>query len=364
MCNQKLIGARYFNAGLGRRRRRSRRTGRGSSCRRATTTVTARTPRRPPAATTASPATAPPRSFGTVSGMAPRARIASYKALWSTQDASTASGHDRRPRRRDRPGRGRRRRRDQLLDQRVRTTNFLDPVEIAFLFAADAGVFVAASAGNSGPTDQHGRAPEPVDDDGRRRARTTATAAARSRSATASTYTGASVGDRRRPGAADRLDGGRPCRRRSRQGRAVLRRCDNGGRCPRPGEGRRQDRRLRPRRQRPRQQEPRGPAGGRRRDDPRQPDRRQLAERRLPLRADGAPRRRTARAIKAYAATAGATATINAATIVFDAPAPFTAAFSSRGPLLAGGGDLLKPDVIAPGQDILAAVAPPGQRRP
>jgi hypothetical protein len=30
-------------------------------------------------------------------------------------------------------------------------TNFRDPVEIAYLFAADAGVFVAASAGNSGP---------------------------------------------------------------------------------------------------------------------------------------------------------------------------------------------------------------------
>ncbi len=41
-------------------------------------------------------------------------------------------------------------------------------------------------------------------------------------------------------------------------------------------------------------------------------------------------------------------------------PAPFTASFSSRGPLRAAGGDLLKPDVIAPGQDILAAVAPPG----
>ena len=32
------------------------------------------------------------------------------------------------------------------------TTNFRDPVEIAFLYAADAGIFVAASAGNSGPT--------------------------------------------------------------------------------------------------------------------------------------------------------------------------------------------------------------------
>ena len=65
-------------------------------------------------------------------------------------------------------------------------------------------------------------------------------------------------------------------------------------------------------------------------------------------------------AVKAYAATAGATATINQATIVYNAPAPFTASFSSRGPLRAGSGDLLKPDLIAPGQDILAAVAPPG----
>jgi hypothetical protein len=65
-------------------------------------------------------------------------------------------------------------------------------------------------------------------------------------------------------------------------------------------------------------------------------------------------------AIKAYAATPGATATINQATIVYNVPAPFTASFSSRGPLRAGNGDLLKPDLIAPGQDILAAVAPPG----
>jgi hypothetical protein len=65
-------------------------------------------------------------------------------------------------------------------------------------------------------------------------------------------------------------------------------------------------------------------------------------------------------ALKAYAATPGATATINQATVVYTEPAPFTASFSSRGPLLAGNGDVLKPDLIAPGQDILAAVAPPG----
>ena len=65
-------------------------------------------------------------------------------------------------------------------------------------------------------------------------------------------------------------------------------------------------------------------------------------------------------AIKAYAATAGATASIAKAMIVYNLPAPLTASFSSRGPLRAGNGDLLKPDLIAPGQDILAAVAPPG----
>jgi hypothetical protein len=69
----------------------------------------------------------------------------------------------------------------------------------------------------------------------------------------------------------------------------------------------------------------------------------------------------TARAaVKVYAAGANPTASINRATLVFDVPAPMTATFSSRGPLLAGGGDLLKPDLIAPGQDIVAAVAPPG----
>ena len=31
-------------------------------------------------------------------------------------------------------------------------TNFLDPVEVSFLYAARAGIFVAESAGNSGPT--------------------------------------------------------------------------------------------------------------------------------------------------------------------------------------------------------------------
>jgi len=48
------------------------------------------------------------------------------------------------------------------------TTNFRDSVEIAFLFAADAGVFVAASAGNSGRRPARSRIPAVADDRRRR----------------------------------------------------------------------------------------------------------------------------------------------------------------------------------------------------
>ncbi|MDO5740601.1 MAG: S8 family peptidase [Ornithinimicrobium sp.] len=60
-------------------------------------------------------------------------------------------------------------------------------------------------------------------------------------------------------------------------------------------------------------------------------------------------------AIKAYEASATApTATISA---MSDEPvdAPSMAGFSSYGPALAGGGDLLKPDITAPGVDVAAA---------
>jgi subtilisin family serine protease len=66
-------------------------------------------------------------------------------------------------------------------------------------------------------------------------------------------------------------------------------------------------------------------------------------------------------AIKAYltGAGAGATATISAQDPT-PVRAPEMASFSSFGPALAGGGDLLKPDITAPGVDVIAAVAPPG----
>jgi len=64
----------------------------GSIYRRATTTVMARTLPRLPAGTTEFNRLARRRAFPPISGMAPRARVAMYKALWSIQDGSTASG--------------------------------------------------------------------------------------------------------------------------------------------------------------------------------------------------------------------------------------------------------------------------------
>ncbi len=352
MCNQKLIGARYYNEGWG-----------GNDGIDATLPFEYNSPRDynghgTHTSSTAGgnynvPTTGAASVFGPISGIAPRARIAMYKACWSVPGtAGSCQGVDLLA----------------AIDQAVADgvdvinysisgtrTNFRDPVEIAFLNAAAAGVFVAASAGNSGPTVSTVAHPSPWI--------TTVAAGTHNRNGAGSvtlgngvTYSGASVAT---PVTAPLIDstaaglpGADPAQLAlcygAADGAVVLDPAKVAGKivvCDR-GVTARVNKSLAVQQ-----------AGG--------VGMILVNTSANSLNADfhfvpTVHLQNTDRAaVKAYAATPGATATINQATIVFNAPAPFTASFSSRGPLLAGGGDLLKPDVIAPGQDILAAVAPP-----
>ncbi|WP_127125198.1 S8 family peptidase [Georgenia sp. SYP-B2076] len=88
---------------------------------------------------------------GRISGMAPAAHVAAYKVCWEDKAGAGEGGCANS---------------DSIaaIDQAVAdgvdvinysisgtSTNYLDAVELAFMFAADGGVFVAASSGNSGP---------------------------------------------------------------------------------------------------------------------------------------------------------------------------------------------------------------------
>ena len=312
------------------------------------------------------PTTGDAEVFGSISGIAPRARIAAYKALWSTQDASTASGFTS----------------DLVaaIDQAVAdgvdvinysvsgtTTNFADPAEIAFFNAAASGVFVSASAGNNGPAVSTVAHPSPWI--------TTVAAGTHNRNGLGSvtivggaTFNGPSLAAAAGPAPLiDSANAGLP--NTSATARSLCYTEEDNANLTLPGAT------------------GTGPVL-----DPAQVagkivvcDRganarvnKSLAVKRAggigmilvntSLNSQNADfhfvptvhlSHLDRAAIKA-AATAAASAMINKATLVFTEPAPFTAAFSSRGPSLAGGGDLLKPDLIAPGQDILASVAPPG----
>lgn len=353
MCNQKLIGAQYFNQGFGGNAGidadypwefNSPRDFGGHGSHTASTS----------GGNNNVPTTGDAAVFGTISGIAPHARIAMYKALWEVA-----------------PGQGSGTSSDLVaaIDQAVAdgvdvinysisgtSTNFRDPVEISFLYAADAGIFVAASAGNSGPTTATVAHPSPWI--------TTVAAGTHNRNGEGSvtlgntvTYTGASVATVVGPvplidSTAAGVAGANPTQLAlcygATDGAVVLDPAKVAGKivvCDRGVTGR-VNKSLAVKE-----------AGG--------IGMILINPAANSLNADfhSVPtvhlQNTDYAAVHAYAASAGATATINQATIIFNAPAPFTAAFSSRGPLLASG-DLLKPDLIAPGQDILAAVAPPG----
>jgi subtilisin family serine protease len=347
-CNQKVIGARYYNAGWG-----------GNAGIDAQLPDEFNSPRDlgghgTHVATTAAgnngvQATGPASVFGSVSGIAPRARLAVYKTCWETGSGGSCFSVDS----------------VAAIDQAVADgvdvinysvsgsrTNFRDPVEIAFLFAADAGVFVATSAGNSGPGASTVAHPGPW--------LTTVAAGTHNRTGVGSVtlgngenYVGASFATEV---TGDLVDAADAALSPATVTDAEL--CNPGALDPalvadavvlcKRGAIALVDK--------SRAVAEAGGAGMVLYNDPAGATNTLALFHSVPAvhvaAADGL-------AVKAYAAEAAATATINDATVVEDEPAPFTATFSSRGPLQASG-DLLKPDLIAPGQDILAGVAPPG----
>jgi subtilisin family serine protease len=282
--------------------------------------------------------------------MAPRARIAAYKALWSNEDGSQSSGFTV----------------DLVaaIDQAVADgvdvinysisgsrTSLLGSVQVAFLFAADAGVFVATSAGNSGPGAATVAHNYPW--------ATTVAAGTHDRYYAGTVtlgdgrvFNGASI-DSRGAGPADLVyaedvvaagadaNEARQCFPDTLDpaqvaGKIVV--CDRGtiARIAKSAEVAR--------------------AGGIGMIHANvSPSSINADLHSVPTvhvdHIDGAE-------IRAYAQTSGATATLTGG-VREVAEAPDVAAFSSRGPSQATS-DLLKPDIMAPGVDVLAAVAPPG----
>lgn len=161
-CNNKLIGARYFNAGFlagGRpmhwtdfvspRDSLAGPTGHGGHGTHTSSTA---------GGNFAARGTLSGVPVGSMSGMAPRARIAAYKVCWTYPDPSNPDGTGSRNSCYPSDSVAAI---DQAVADGVHVLNFsisgsqnsvTDPVELAFFNAAAAGVFVAASAGNAGPS--------------------------------------------------------------------------------------------------------------------------------------------------------------------------------------------------------------------
>jgi hypothetical protein len=347
-CNQKLIGARYYNAGFGGNAGidaeypwefNSPRDFGGHG------THTASTSGGNKGVTITGTAAA----LGKINGIAPRARIAAYKVCWQVDpDTGSCAQSDS----------------VAAIDQAVADgvdvinfsvggsrTSFLDSVEVAFLFAADAGVFVATSAGNSGPDESTVAHPGPW--------LTTVAAGTHDRSYEAdatlgdgNTYRGASINQGGVSSALLILSTNAGL---AGEDPEAVRLCFPGTLDPAVVAGKivvcdrgtiaRVDKSL--------AVQMAGGVGMIHTNT--------SATQSLNADFHSVPTVHVSSAVRAaiqtYAAKAGATASI-APSFFSPVPAPYTAGFSSRGPLLASG-DLLKPDVIAPGVDIMAGVAPP-----
>ena len=346
-CNQKLIGARWFNAAWAGNAGIDAKFNSARDYHSHGTHVASIAGGNANVAVTGPVGTAETVS-ARISGMAPRARIAAYK-VYKTQfafsadivaafDQAVADGVD-------------------VINVSLKGSqvSFREPVGIAMLYAADAGVFVAAAAGNDGPADSsvgnigpwvttvaaatHAREPLGLLTLGNG-------AVYRGRSAPSSLPATALV-DAKAAG----LPGVNPTQLGtcfgSIDGAVVLDPAKVAGKivvCMR-GET---DRINKSRAVKE--------AGGmgmvlvQDEDETAYADFHAVPTVHLHSGSDSA-------AVTAYAASVGATAAIQGQ-LIFNAAAPFTAFFSSRGPLTAAQGDLLKPDLTAPGYEILAAVAP------
>jgi subtilisin family serine protease len=156
-CNRKLIGAQYFDADYLAQHKtthwtefKSARDSLGNAGWGGHGTHTSSTA----GGNNGAEASVAGIALGPVSGMAPRARVAMYKVCWSYNDATDPSGAKNGCFTGDNVAAI-----EKAVIDGVHVINYsisgggsiTDPVEQAFLHAANAGVFVAASAGNSGP---------------------------------------------------------------------------------------------------------------------------------------------------------------------------------------------------------------------
>ncbi len=349
-CNSKLIGARYFGdawmasvPAADRRDFVSPRDGDGHGSH---TSSTAAGNHDVSASVDGIP-------FGKISGVAPAAKIAAYKVLWRDAGSTQANGYTS-----DIVSAI-----DAAVADGVDVINYSiggsadsphdGPVELAFLSAASAGIFVAASAGNSGPaaasldntspwvTTVAAHTIQPYEGtvvlgDGRKFAGASTTVRDAVGPAplvtAAAVKTAAATPEDSALCAPDSLDPALA------NGKLIV--CDRGvyDRVAKSAEVKR--------------------AGGlgmvlaNLTAASLDGDRHSVPT--VHLDPPGGP------AVKAYASTAGATASFAQGNQTGKAtPYPQIAGFSSRGPSTASRGDLVKPDLAAPGVDILAAVAPP-----